>query len=546
MSYVVLARKYRPQTFDEVYAQDHITRTLVNAINMRRIAHAYLFTGPRGVGKTSLARILAKGLNCEQGPTATPCNVCDHCRDITSGISQDVIEIDGASNTSVDDVRELQKELLYSTAGSHYRIYIIDEVHMLSKSAFNALLKTLEEPPENVVFIFATTEPHKIPATIISRCQRYDFRRIPLEDIVRQLTYICEKEGLAVDEDALFTIAKKADGGMRDALSLMDQVISYGHERVTGDEVQSIFGILSADVYVQMLGCMRQKKSTDVIRALHEALEAGNDLQEFLSGFMEMIRNLMLLKLGLDVPEIPAKLRPEMEAVAGGFTDNDLLYMLTFVLKLKGDIRTSGDPQLVAEMGFIKLTRMQEMTSLDELVQAINSRPAVVAAPRDEPLSSVQEEVLHITRDKVRQEMVREVVEEKPHITALTDEIVKEHWPVLLNKVAKQSFFVSKYLRECEIKSVQDTRIILVAASGNAHAMLSKSMDKLQEVFSRHFNLEVRLLLEKKADDQKNNERAMPTLQDVTAELPGLGDFIRDTELEFKGFLTPQKFPDGN
>ncbi|MCD4828485.1 MAG: DNA polymerase III subunit gamma/tau [Candidatus Cloacimonetes bacterium] len=542
MSYVVLARKYRPQTFDEVYAQEHITRTLVNAITMNRIAHAYLFTGPRGVGKTSLARILSKGLNCEHGPTAKPCNVCGHCQEITVGNSQDVIEIDGASNTSVDDVRELQKELLYATAGSSYKIYIIDEVHMLSKSAFNALLKTLEEPPDNVVFIFATTEPHKIPATIISRCQRYDCRRIPLEAIVSQLRHICEKEGLAVDEDALFTIAKKADGGMRDALSLMDQVISYGHESVSVDDVMQIFGILPSDVFVQLLRLIGEKRSSEIIRLLHEVLEAGNDLQEFLSGFMEQVRNLMLLKLGIEVPEIPQKLRPELKEAAAAFGDNDLLYMLSFILKLKGDIRTSGDPQLVAEMGLIKLARMSELASLDDLIGVLRRQPAAPAAAPDPGLHSVQKEILHMKTAEVKQSMAREVSEEKPQITQLTAETLQEHWDALLGKVSKQDNFVANYLGESEIVGVSNNKVRLRLTRDNHLTYLTRQKQALEDIFSRHFNLDVKLLFEKKQGDAVK-EKGLPTLKDLATEAPDLAEFIKLTESDVE-FLTPQSFSD--
>ena len=275
MSYIVLARKYRPQTFAEVYAQEHITEILHNAIVSSRIAHAYLFTGPRGVGKTSMARIMAKNLNCVEGPTVTPCNKCHNCLEITAGTSPDVIEIDGASNTSVDDVRELQKELIYAPSQSPYKIYIIDEVHMLSKNAFNALLKTLEEPPDNVLFIFATTEPYKVLPTIISRCQRYDFKRIPIDSIVKRLKELTREEKIEIDAESLHMIARKADGSLRDALSLLDQVLSYSLNQVTIDKVREIFGIIPTQVYCDLMKLIKAKDNPALLAELQRIFEHG-------------------------------------------------------------------------------------------------------------------------------------------------------------------------------------------------------------------------------------------------------------------------------
>ena len=238
MSYVVIARRWRPQQFDEIIGQEHVSKTLSNAIANERIAHSYIFTGPRGVGKTTTARILAKALNCEKGPTATPCNDCASCKSITLGNSLDVLEIDGASNRGIDEIRNLRENIRYTPTQGKYKIYIIDEVHMLTKEAFNALLKTLEEPPEHALFIFATTEIHKVPATILSRCQRFDFRRIPLKTIMEHLQNICTQDKIDIEEEALLQIAKKADGSMRDSQSILDQIISYSGQRVTFDDVR--------------------------------------------------------------------------------------------------------------------------------------------------------------------------------------------------------------------------------------------------------------------------------------------------------------------
>jgi len=238
MSYLVLARKWRPQLFEEVIGQRHITHTLQNAISQKRVAHAFLFTGARGVGKTSSARILAKALNCERGLRPNPCNECTTCQEITHGISMDVIEIDGASNRGIDEIRELRENVRYTPAKSRYKIYIIDEVHMLTKEAFNALLKTLEEPPPHIIFIFATTEPHKIPATILSRCQRYDFKRIPLREVVGSLKRIVEEERIQISQRGLLSIAQESEGSLRDAESLLDQVIAYAGKEIHDEDIE--------------------------------------------------------------------------------------------------------------------------------------------------------------------------------------------------------------------------------------------------------------------------------------------------------------------
>ena len=247
MSYEVLARKWRPQQFDDVVGQDHVTQTLKNAITSERIAHAYLFVGPRGIGKTSVARIFAKALNCEEGPTETPCDKCDSCREIATGTNLDVIEIDGASNNSVDQIRDLRETVKYAPNHGTFKVYIIDEVHMLSNAAFNALLKTLEEPPPHVKFIFATTEPEKILATIVSRCQRFDLRRIPVGLIIDRLKGIAEAEGITIDDDALLAVARGAEGGMRDAQSALDQLISFCGKSIKEENVLSVFGLVARE-----------------------------------------------------------------------------------------------------------------------------------------------------------------------------------------------------------------------------------------------------------------------------------------------------------
>ena len=398
MSYIVLARKYRPQTFADVYAQDHVTKILINALEQDRVAHAYLFTGPRGVGKTSMARILAKSLNCQEGEKGHPCNQCSTCLEITNGTSSDVVEIDGASNTGVEDIRDLQRDLLYTTNSSKYKIYIIDEVHMLSKNAFNALLKTLEEPPENVIFIFATTEPHKVIATIISRCQRFDFKRIPIDSIVKNLIKICHEENLKYEEEALFQIAKKADGGMRDALSLMDQVISTGKDVISEDIVREVFGILPFEVYERILLSINSGSSADVIRNLHSIIEMGNDIIEIVNGFLDYLRLCLLAYYDVETGEISKAQHQAIKDLATKFDDQDLLYIISILMKTKVDMKSGDNPAILLEIVLIKLSKLKDLVDIESVNNPI--QPIIVQNNSNNSLDTLNDNVSNISKEQ--------------------------------------------------------------------------------------------------------------------------------------------------
>ena len=297
MSYLVLARKMRPQVFEEVIGQRHITQTLQNAISQNRVAHAFLFTGARGVGKTSTARILAKALNCEKGPSINPCNQCTSCREISAGNSMDVIEIDGASNRGIDEIRELRENVRYTPAKSRYKIFIIDEVHMLTREAFNALLKTLEEPPSHILFVFATTEPHKIPTTILSRCQRYDFKRIPLREIAENLKRITETEEVRVTPRGLLSIARESEGSMRDAQSLLDQVISYAGKEIKDEDLVDVLGLVDRKLLHDTIDAIAKQDAGRCMEIVEQVYQYGYDVQHFCRELLQTLRNLILLKV---------------------------------------------------------------------------------------------------------------------------------------------------------------------------------------------------------------------------------------------------------
>jgi DNA polymerase-3 subunit gamma/tau len=395
MSYLVLARRWRPQQFDEVIGQHHVTQTLQNAIAGNRVAHAFLFSGARGIGKTTVARILAKALNCREGPTPHPCGRCESCREIAQGTAMDVQEIDGASNTGVDDVRELREGLRYRPATGRFRVYIIDEVHMLSNAAFNALLKTLEEPPPHVVFVFATTEPHKIPMTILSRCQRFDFKRIPLPEIVDQLSRISESEGIQVARDTLILIAREAQGSLRDAQSLLDQVISYAGEQITSEAVQEVLGLLDRSWLYQTSQALLQRDAKACLDVVGEIFQRGHSLTYFYHQLVEHMRNLMVVLL---VPEAGDQLHLpdyEMDALrqqVEQLSAEDLHLWFDLLTAAEEDIRRTQYPRYMLEMLLVKMARLdrtQDLTDLVDRIQAIRRAGAAVAETSGEEAESV-------------------------------------------------------------------------------------------------------------------------------------------------------------
>ena len=376
MSYLVLARKWRPQTFRDLIGQEHVSQTLQNAIDSGRIAHAFLFTGARGVGKTSSARILAKALNCEQGTSTEPCNSCSTCTEITAGTSVDVFEIDGASNTSVDDIRELRENVKYLPSRSRYKIFIIDEVHMLSTSAFNALLKTLEEPPPHVKFIFATTEPHKLPITILSRCQRFDFKRIPLPKIVDRLRFIVDQEQVGISDGALSMIARKGDGSMRDSLSTLDQVLAFCGEQVKDDDVVALLGVVDRRLLQDAIRSIFARDCRGVLDIVRQVDGFGYSMRHFGQELIDQFRTLVILKAVGDAAEL-AELSPgelaELRELSGGVALDDLQRHLTLLLRADTEMAQSSFPRLVLEMVLLKMAHLVPVIPVDEILARLQS-----------------------------------------------------------------------------------------------------------------------------------------------------------------------------
>jgi DNA polymerase-3 subunit gamma/tau len=413
MAYQVTARKWRPRKFDEVVAQDHITTTLKNAILSERIAQCYLLCGPRGVGKTTTARILAKALNCSDRQGADPCDTCESCQSIVAGTSMNVLEVDGASNNSVEDIRELREVVRYAATEGTYKIYIIDEVHMLSTAAFNALLKTLEEPPAHVVFIFATTEVQAVPDTILSRCQRFNFRRVAAGQIAAHLRVIADGEGIVADERALFLLANRADGALRDAESLFDQVVSLNAEGISADVVEQVLGLVDRSIYFEIMEAVVEANPARVIDALDRAVEAGAEVEEFTHGLVELLRHVLLAKVQesaatLDVAEED---KVNYETLGAAFATEDVMRMLQVLMDLEGELKRSVSPRFRLELALVRFALMGRAVDVGELLTRIKAleegavtRPSVGAKPTASNLSRPAPTTARESRPSVRPE----------------------------------------------------------------------------------------------------------------------------------------------
>ncbi len=395
MSYEVFARKYRPQTFDDLVGQGHVSRTLKNAVEQNRLAHAYLFVGPRGTGKTSTARILSKALNCASapGPTVNPCGVCDNCREIAGGNSLDVLEIDGASNNGVEQVRELRDNVRYAPAKSRFKIYIIDEVHMLTQAAFNALLKTLEEPPAHVKFIFATTEPQKVLPTILSRCQRFDLHRIPTNLIAQHLQLIAQKEKLTLAPAAAHAIARGAEGGMRDAESMLDQLVAFCGDKIEEADVLNVFGFTSEERVAEFVGKILRGETAEALEVLHDQCEAGKDMMKLMSDTIAYLRDLLVFKVKPDAlsDEVTAEMRAAVEKQAPLLGTDRLLELIDQFAAAEGRMKWAPNKKLHFEIAVIKAIQTLSQATLDEVIENLSALsdgkpvPAAAASAQKEP-----------------------------------------------------------------------------------------------------------------------------------------------------------------
>lgn len=545
MSYLVLARKYRPQTFDEVVGQDHVSTTLKNAIMADRVAHALLFTGPRGTGKTTIARILAKTLNCvdNKDEPYTPCNSCQSCTEITSGHDVDVFEIDGASNNSVEQIRELRENITYRPVHSKYKIYIIDEVHMLSLAAFNALLKTLEEPPPHVIFLFATTDPQKIPVTILSRCQRHDLRRIKLSAIISHMESLCDKENITIERQSLDLIGFESGGSMRDALSLLDQVLSCSKGSVEHGVVVDLLGIFDRKILFDFSQSIIERDINKILTIIDTLYRRGNDFVKLYGAILVHIRDLLVVKLSGKSESLIEVPKHEIEMLADQVKKVSHAYLtqiLDILLKEESNLKYAASPKIAFEMIFIKLFQISPSLSIDELIKKIDALKGniVVESPApDKGTGSVPPAQKQRVKEPAEPE--KKVVEEPKKAPGKKEIVVKYdeslgldgNWKVFLKSISKNYPSLSPSLSKSTLINVMEKSIeISLSGSGFNISRVTNTRSKsiLEKALSTFFGREVSLNInaEEIKEERSSEARKAENLKQTILSSPPVTDIV--------------------
>ena len=485
MNFQVSARKWRPQTFEEVVGQKHLIRVLLNAVSQGQVAHAYLFSGTRGVGKTTVARILAKAINCTDA--IKPCGKCISCKEISENRSVDVMEIDGASNTSVEDVRDLRAKVKYLPLSGKYKVYIIDEVHMLSNAAFNALLKTLEEPPAHLVFILATTEAHKIPATILSRCQHLIFRRIPRTEIETQLKKILLEKNVQTSDRVVTFIAKAAEGSLRDALSLCDQAVSYSGNNVTEEDLATLFGRAAGTTFHALVLGIAEKNADDLLKIAREIENGGYDLRQFLADWIERLRHLIVIKHVKDASaliDLPDEEKKEIENEAALFSKEAMLSLFSIFVKLQDDIRNTTRPHLLLEVALMKAVLLSDLTPIAKIIEAMEATAS----------SGITRLAGHVEKEK----QTPAVAVPSQGISPSQDPAAL--WKNLLQEIKKTRPNLASYLDQGTLLAVLERTIKIQFSEESSFliSLIEKEENKklLQSLLKRYFGRELSLAFE--------------------------------------------------
>ncbi len=577
MSYLVLARKWRPETFAEVVGQKHVVLTLAAAVETDRVAHAHLFAGPRGVGKTTVARILAKSLNCEKGPTGEPCGECGTCTEIAAGRSLDVIEIDGASNRKIEDARGIRETVQYAPLSGRMKVYIIDEAHMLTREAFNALLKTLEEPPPHVVFVLATTEPGKIPETIASRCQRFDFHRISSSEIEGRLAEIAAAENIDVEDGALKLVAARADGSMCDAVSLLDQLMSVGKGAVTSDDVARVLGIPDSDVYFEISDAVASHDTSAVLGALEDALDSGFDARDLLNGLVEHIRNLLLVRSAPDPERLVGRIADyrSHEGTSSSLDEDDLVRLVRIGIEAQAAAKWSTQPALIVELALLRMAKLARTVDIQDILKAVGEgggssgprgprsdaggdtddrggsvkrkRACSDPARSDEPKGRLRGDAPRAGARPRAQDSSRArgetpvAIAEAPHDSA--PEVCPERWPDVLRKIREQRPSLAASLAEAVPSAPAAARLGLHVPNGTSFHRDQledrSNMSIMENAASEVFGGRVRVRL-KFGEAPQNVERDEPRAASPTGE----GDddpMVRKVVEMFDGQITTRQ-----
>lgn len=519
MSYMVLARKWRPKKFSEVVGQQHVLRALINGLDQDRLHHAFLFAGTRGVGKTTLARILAKSLNCEQGVSSQPCGECESCQEVDAGRFVDLIEVDAASRTKVDDTRELLDNVQYAPSRGRYKVYLIDEVHMLSTSSFNALLKTLEEPPPHVKFLFATTDPQKLPVTILSRCLQFNLRRLDVTQISDHLATILQQEKVEFEHAALIEIARAADGSMRDALSLLDQAISFGAGTIKSDHVNEMLGTISQQQLHLLVGALLNHNGQDLLQQAHELAAQGRDFKNVLNDLLAILQRIATMQLVADLENTDDNDSEQLQALAQKSSPEMIQLLYQIALHGKRDLPYAADPKSGFEMTLLRMLSFQpKQFDSSDTISAPSSKPSASQVNPQETAS----EPTQYTEPQAAETIEPQQISEPPATESVTnlapannssDKLDADNWLNIIGAL-KLTAFARQLADNSALIKFEDSTIYLSIAPELAHLASEKAQDRLQSVLSKHLDQEIKLVFQQ--DDQQQSSTA--TLADTQAE----------------------------
>ena len=537
-----LYRVYRPKTFEDVVGQEHIVKTLKNQIKNNNIGHAYLFSGTRGTGKTSTAKIFARAVNCLNPINEEPCNECEICIDTLNDNIMDIVEIDAASNNSVDDIRELRESVKYTPSKAKYKVYIIDEVHMLSQGAFNALLKTLEEPPSYVIFILATTEPHKIPATILSRCQRFDFKRVSSKDIADRMSYICEKENIQAEDKALSLIARNSQGALRDALSILDQCMSFGNDKIEYNDVIELLGTVNIDELFQLSQSIIYEDTKKSLQILNEFIIWGKDIRNLINDLIDHFRNLMVCKVSKDLDEIislPEESIERLKEQSKTININDLIRILNILSETQDSMKSSSNTRILAEVTMMKIAQPMFDESKEALIKRIENLEKIIESGNIKVVTVQNESEINTVPQRVQvdepQERKEDIVYEE--VKSEDVKLVESSWKKVIQKIKEdKKLSIAALLREVSSFNVKDNILYLIFNDNfsfarsrlNSKETIDYIESIIREILNRSFNIQIYL----KSEVTSLNLQEEVTKVDKGLEI--LEDIVNKDILEIK------------